>query len=43
MNSRGLHRIRILHSGQSRWLSLSQFAAMLKAMPKAKRSRKVRS
>ena len=43
MNSRGLHRIRILHSGQSRWLSLSQFAAMLRSMPKKKCSRRPRS
>lgn len=38
-----VNTLRVLYNGQSRRMSLSQFAAMLKAMPKAKRSRKVRS
>lgn len=38
-----MNKIRVLHNGQNRWLSLSQFAVMLKSLPTVKRKRKVRS
>jgi hypothetical protein len=37
-----MSKIRVLHNGQTRRMSLSQFADMLKGLPKTKRSRRAR-
>lgn len=38
-----VNTLRVLYNGQSRRMSLSQFAALLKSLPKVRRSRRSRT